>query len=42
MLVVGFICNYLIKAVNARYHMKSDHEAERAQVERRCGKPAGA
>jgi hypothetical protein len=27
--VIGFICNFMIKAVNARYHMK-DNEAERA------------
>jgi MFS family permease len=43
LLVVGFICNYMIKAVNARYHMKSDHEAERAQAAvAAAGEPAGA
>jgi hypothetical protein len=24
LLVIGFICNYLVKAVNARYHMKAN------------------
>ena len=40
--VIGFIANALVKAVNARYHMKSE-DAERAQM--RVGavaKPAGA
>ena len=27
LLVVGFICNALVKAVHARHHMKADHEA---------------
>jgi len=30
LLVVGFICNALIKAVHARHHMKADHEAASA------------
>jgi len=41
--VIGFIANALVKAVNQRYHMRSDSEAERAQM--RVGaaaKPAGA
>jgi hypothetical protein len=24
LLVIGFICNYLVKAVDARYHMKEN------------------
>jgi MFS family permease len=43
LLVVGFICNLLVKAVHERYHMKQDNEAARAQM--RVGaaaKPAGA
>jgi MFS family permease len=43
LLVVGFICNLLIKAVHERHHMKSDHEAERAQADvAAAGEPAGA
>jgi MFS family permease len=42
LLVIGFICNFLIKAVHARYHMKDD-EAERAAAEvGALAKPAGA
>src|SRR6476620_5714687 len=42
LLVVGFICNYFVKAVAARYHMKSD-EAERAAAEvGALARPAGA
>jgi MFS family permease len=42
LLVVGFICNFMIKAVHARYHM-SDHEAEDAVAEMAAiSKPAGA
>src|SRR5690606_22570124 len=26
LLVLGFICNYFVKAVHARYHMKADAE----------------
>jgi MFS family permease len=32
LLVIGFACNFFIKAVDARYHMKKD-EAERAAAE---------
>jgi MFS family permease len=32
LLVIGFVCNFFIKAVDARYHMKKD-EAERAAAE---------
>jgi MFS family permease len=43
LLVIGFICNYMIKAVHHRFHMKSDQEAERAQAEvAAAGEPAGA
>ena len=43
LLVVGFICNFLVKAVHHRFHMKPDHEAERAQAEvAAAGEPAGA
>jgi MFS family permease len=42
LLVVGFICNFMIKAVHARFHMKDD-EAERAAMGvGAVGKPAGA
>lgn len=42
LLVIGFICNLLVKAVDARFHMKDD-EAERAAAEiGAVGKPAGA
>ena len=43
LLVIGFICNLLVKAVHHRFHMKADHEAERAQVAvAAAGEPAGA
>ena len=43
LLVVGFICNFMIKAVHARFHMKPDYEAERAQAAvAAAGEPAGA
>jgi len=43
LLVIGFICNLMIKAVHERFHMKSDHEAERAQAEvAAVSEPAGA
>ncbi|HEY0354515.1 MAG TPA: OFA family MFS transporter [Enterovirga sp.] len=32
LLVIGFVCNFFIKAVDARYHMKKD-EAERAAAQ---------
>jgi MFS family permease len=41
--IIGFIANAFVKAVNQRYHMRPDSEAERAQM--RVGtaaKPAGA
>jgi hypothetical protein len=41
-LVIGFICNLLVKAVHERYHMKPD-EAERAQAQvGAASQPAGA
>ena len=43
LLVIGFICNFLIKAVHHRFHMKPDHEAIRAQMAvDAAGEPAGA
>jgi hypothetical protein len=43
LLVVGFICNLMIKAVNSRFHMKPDHEAIKAQMAvDAAGQPAGA
>jgi MFS family permease len=43
LLVVGFICNFMIEAVHHRFHMKPDHEAERAQAEvAAVSEPAGA
>jgi MFS family permease len=42
LLVIGFLCNLMIKAVNARFHMRDD-AAERAQMNvGAVGKPAGA
>lgn len=42
LLVIGFICNFMITAVHERYHM-SDHETEDAEAEvAALGKPAGA
>jgi len=41
--IIGFIANFMIKAVNQRFHMKSDHEAIRAQMAvDAAGEPAGA
>ena len=43
LLVIGFICNALIKAVHHRFHMKPDHEAVMGQVTvDAAGEPAGA
>jgi MFS family permease len=43
LLVIGFICNLLIKAVHHRFHMKPDHEALQAQLAvDAAGEPAGA
>jgi len=42
LLVIGFICNLMVKAVHERFHMKSD-KAERAQAEVGAASlPAGA
>jgi MFS family permease len=41
LLVIGFICNFFIKAVNSRYHMKDETERMAAAVGA-VGKPAGA
>src|SRR5208283_1870834 len=43
LLVVGFICNFMVKAVHHRFHMKPEHDAELAQAEvAAAGEPAGA
>ncbi len=43
LLVIGFICNFLIKAVDTRFHMKPDRAAEEAQAQvAAAGDPAGA
>ncbi|HEY5215439.1 MAG TPA: OFA family MFS transporter [Pseudolabrys sp.] len=43
LLVVGVLCNFLIKAVHYRFHMKSEQEAERAQAGiAAAGEPVGA
>lgn len=43
LLVIGFICNALVKAVHQRFHMKPDDEAAIAQAEvGAAGDPAGA
>jgi MFS family permease len=42
LLVIGFICNACIRAVHHRFHMKPDHEAERAAAAvGAMGRPAG-
>ncbi len=33
LLVIGFICNLLVKAVHQRYHMAPERDAERAQIQ---------
>jgi len=43
LLVIGFLCNLLVKAVHHRFHMHPEHEAELAQAEvAAAGEPAGA
>jgi hypothetical protein len=43
LLVVGFICNFLIKAVDNRFHMRGEREAEAAEAAvGAAGEPAGA
>src|SRR5262249_49649936 len=42
LLVTGFICNLLVKAVHSRFHMKPDHEAEMAQIVVGATEPARA
>jgi hypothetical protein len=33
LLVIGFICNYFVKAVHARYHMKNEMSRAAAPAE---------
>jgi MFS family permease len=41
--IIGFIANVLVKAVNQRFHMRPDHEANRGQLAvDAAGQPAGA
>jgi MFS family permease len=43
LLVIGFICNLLVKAVDRRYHMRADQTAGGAQMNvAAAAKPAGA
>ena len=42
LLVVGFICNLMIKAVHARFHMKEDEAEQAAANVGAVAKPAGA
>jgi len=43
LLVIGFICNFVVKAVHHRFHMKPDHDAELAQIAvGAVSEPAGA
>ena len=43
LLVIGFICNFMIKAVHHRFHMKAEHEAGRARgAAGAVSEPAGA
>jgi len=39
LLVIGFICNLLVKAVDKRHHMRSEAEAELAPLAA-AGQPA--
>jgi MFS family permease len=36
LLVIGFICNFFIRAVNSRFHMTADHSAEKAAADARA------
>jgi hypothetical protein len=42
LLVIGFICNFLVKAVDKRFHMRPEREAEAAAAVGAAGEPAGA
>ena len=43
LLVIGFLCNLLVKAVHYRFHMHPEQEAELAQADvAAAGEPAGA
>jgi hypothetical protein len=43
LLVIGFICNFLVKAVDKRFHMRPEREAEAAAAAvGAAGEPAGA
>ena len=43
LLVIGFLCNLLVKAVHHRFHMHPEHEAELAQADvAAAGEQAGA
>src|SRR5579885_1264848 len=43
LLVVGFVCNYFVKAVHHRFHMKSEQEGEAMPARAAAaGEPAGA
>ena len=39
LLVIGFICNFFVKAVSARYHMASD---DQRSGDTRAARTAGA
>jgi hypothetical protein len=43
LLVIGFVCNFLVKAVDQRFHMRPEREAEAAEAAvGAAGEPAGA
>jgi len=42
LLVVGFICNYFVKAVSSRFHMSSEPSADRAAAGAQTASPARA
>jgi hypothetical protein len=42
LLVIGFICNLLVKAVDKRFHMRSEAEAGSPQLGAAVGQPARA
>ncbi len=41
LLVIGFICNFMVKAVDQRFHMKPDQDALARPRRRRRGWPTG-
>jgi hypothetical protein len=42
LLVIGFICNFFVKAVNAKYHMSAEPEADGNSARVQGASPARA